>query len=787
MKGNVPEVLRKHFDNVLILDAWIQWASNPTSASAGYALEENYSMIRSNLMERYLISAEDAEQYVQTLRYETSSLTTLGYNIDDLRKGILEEARSSGIWTKNMKEKLQQSSPDARKAVYLLLYLVSQSYFRSYPDSDYESHSFEMDSWARFLMRFRAFYSAAYGLTFSKSIEEELFRVGLWNKLWYKPCRSPGKIEVVMVPLPMLDELDFNEADMTQKADVGQLIEQLFRDCLFEKLAFIDEVAKAPFGIRRFKQEVPSVEGIVAISGKDGYEVAISPFLLEHAKDLLNSHKQKMIHDYDEKIEKALAQMCDEKWPECECTCKAKGQQSLWQIDSASYSPFYVYLTPWLTEADLTTLFPDKDLSAIFFVLKQPIPAIKRTLSTKIAAFRYLEVLSPSGDGFQCWKATGERFGHIERTIELIESSLKSSNTKNELSNIVDSDSKQWDLFISHASEDKDEIVRPLVAALMKEGFVVWYDEFTLTVGDSLRKSIDKGLACSKYGVVVLSKNFFEKDWPQKELDGLDAREKEGRKVILPIWHKVDSEYIKKYSPMLAGRLGIPTSKGVPAIVDGIMKVVTPTDAKRARSIRDRMKSALDLASSMNKESITDFAKVQTYGKIEQMLTDLLAGIAYFDLYENKYNDTIFDFVEISILERPEEESKRLSEIFMEWFFQTVTPYKKDKLLSVFAELAKMPFFREIVARKKMVSSFVAEFGISGSYNDAAANAEILYDLQALLSEEDLEKIADFTSENTQIRDSWGAENYLKKLLGYVERRFGKEKTDEIRKRMKRA
>ena len=84
----------------------------------------------------------------------------------------------------------------------------------------------------------------------------------------------------------------------------------------------------------------------------------------------------------------------------------------------------------------------------------------------------------------------------------------------------VKKNNKEWDLFICHASEDKKEIVRPLVKALIKEGFRVWYDEFTLTMGDRLRRSIDKGLAQSKYGIVILSPNFFKKNWPQTELNG---------------------------------------------------------------------------------------------------------------------------------------------------------------------------------------------------------------------------------------------------------------------------
>jgi len=82
-----------------------------------------------------------------------------------------------------------------------------------------------------------------------------------------------------------------------------------------------------------------------------------------------------------------------------------------------------------------------------------------------------------------------------------------------------------WDAFISHASEDKDSFVRPLATALASFGVNIWYDEFTLELGDSLSQSIDKGLAKSRYGVVVLSKSFMSKSWPQRELSGLVARE----------------------------------------------------------------------------------------------------------------------------------------------------------------------------------------------------------------------------------------------------------------------
>jgi hypothetical protein len=71
---------------------------------------------------------------------------------------------------------------------------------------------------------------------------------------------------------------------------------------------------------------------------------------------------------------------------------------------------------------------------------------------------------------------------------------------------------RRWDVFICHASEDKDNFARPLAEGLRREGLSVWFDEFTLKVGDSLRRSIDHGLGYSRFGVVVLSPAFFAKE-----------------------------------------------------------------------------------------------------------------------------------------------------------------------------------------------------------------------------------------------------------------------------------
>jgi hypothetical protein len=143
-----------------------------------------------------------------------------------------------------------------------------------------------------------------------------------------------------------------------------------------------------------------------------------------------------------------------------------------------------------------------------------------------------------------------------------------------------------WDVFISHAKEDKKQVAQPLAHELRKRGLTVWYDEFSLTLGDGLRQTIDEGLAKSRFGVVVLSVKFFAKEWTKRELEGLISRETGAGKVVLPILHGVSYDDLARFSPILAGRLGIKSEEGVSAMADAIEKAIRGqtglADSKRA-------------------------------------------------------------------------------------------------------------------------------------------------------------------------------------------------------------
>ncbi len=132
------------------------------------------------------------------------------------------------------------------------------------------------------------------------------------------------------------------------------------------------------------------------------------------------------------------------------------------------------------------------------------------------------------------------------------------------------------DVFISYASEDKDSAARPLYEGLLEHGLDVWFDETELTLGDSLLRKIDDGLARCRFGVVILSEAFFQKTWPERELAGLVAREtSSGNKAVLPVWHGVDREAVARYSPILADRLAAGTEGGIDRVVRSILEVVS--------------------------------------------------------------------------------------------------------------------------------------------------------------------------------------------------------------------
>jgi hypothetical protein len=145
-----------------------------------------------------------------------------------------------------------------------------------------------------------------------------------------------------------------------------------------------------------------------------------------------------------------------------------------------------------------------------------------------------------------------------------------------------------WDAFICHAYEDKSEIAKPLFEKLTKSGAKVWYDDFVLKIGDSIREKVDHGLSKSNFGVVILSPNFFNKKWTQYELNSLITLELSSNKILLPIWHKVTKVDVLRYSPLLADKFAISSDIGVDNIVNKLIEVIQPiSQNEKAKELID--------------------------------------------------------------------------------------------------------------------------------------------------------------------------------------------------------
>ncbi|NOU24803.1 MAG: toll/interleukin-1 receptor domain-containing protein [Methylotenera sp.] len=130
--------------------------------------------------------------------------------------------------------------------------------------------------------------------------------------------------------------------------------------------------------------------------------------------------------------------------------------------------------------------------------------------------------------------------------------------------------------FISHDSRDKDVLVRELASTLQKMLCPVWYDEYSLIAGQSLRESIEKGLRECKKCVLVLSPSFLANGgWTKAEFDSIFTREiMEKQNVIVPVWHNVSKEEIYQYSPRLVDKVGISSTLGIEEVARRILRAV---------------------------------------------------------------------------------------------------------------------------------------------------------------------------------------------------------------------
>ncbi len=172
---------------------------------------------------------------------------------------------------------------------------------------------------------------------------------------------------------------------------------------------------------------------------------------------------------------------------------------------------------------------------------------------------------------------------------------------------VMPGDIEHWDAFVSHAWEDKETFVRPLVESLGRLGVSLWYDEVSLKLGDSLSGSIDRGIAKSRNGIVVVSPAFLQKKWPEAELHALITRRIGDKLKLLPIWHNVGSAEVAAISPLLADLVALQTAgRTAQDVAIALLAGIRP-----------------DLYESMGRSQLEKLATGRAFEELEEELTDL--------------------------------------------------------------------------------------------------------------------------------------------------------------------
>ena len=132
----------------------------------------------------------------------------------------------------------------------------------------------------------------------------------------------------------------------------------------------------------------------------------------------------------------------------------------------------------------------------------------------------------------------------------------------------------EYDAFISHAVEDKIPIANELCAKLERAGLKIWYSGKELGVGDSIEKTIERGLNRSRYGIVIFSPTYLAKNWTIREFYTLLAKEIEEQKVILPVLYNITLDELKNKDLVMADRFAVNSEKGIDFVVDRLVNEI---------------------------------------------------------------------------------------------------------------------------------------------------------------------------------------------------------------------
>jgi hypothetical protein len=297
-----------------------------------------------------------------------------------------------------------------------------------------------------------------------------------------------------------------------------------------------------------------------------------------------------------------------------------------------------------------------------------------------------------------------------------------------------------YDVFISHAVEDKIPLANELAARLEQEGLKVWYSSNALRVGNSITQTVHEGLDNSRFGVVILSKTYLSKNWTLREFFELLARHREGKKTILPVLLDVTAKDLAEKDLTMADLFAVPAERGLDYIVKTLLSEIrqeTSLTDSQAKTSKPNLKWTIAALLLALVAALAVFllkkpaaATMPNQAEIEQLVAD------HVRLTQQKVDNYLAE-----IRARPNTKAALQEDVLRKWtaFKDTKSYYRNTYIFS--------NFITTIQSKKNVNSALMLDVENLGPFNSYAFQNPIIYMREA---EDNDQSTVNYVFVNTQ-------------------------------------
>ena len=416
--NKLVDMLRQYSTDVVMLDGFWQWSSNPTSYSAGYALAQNYDYIKANLRRRYGLTTDNTEEIVNRLKTECEKLAQ-SIDVYEIRRQIYLVLRGDlGVPLRSqVSSRVERASLSTRCAVALVSLLRTQSV----PDYTLDTLFNEPASVLQALLR--AVLGAIPGSLVSsyRDLLDELITCGVINRLYYLSTKGNQRDEYVYgLTVPVLDLAAV--ISKHEPLDASSYIALLFERRLLEQARTLEEIANgrergvpgiqeySPYGRVGQPQDLITAKGIIGLfeyfidHGKH-IIAAVNPLVRNNVLETLSGTKEQRLSGIKKQIREGLKALRDKEWPATElATLKDIPGCTVWRLESVGKPRLFINFSNWLSEGDLLFLrgtSADTGDNFLFILSDQSLPSVDRVLKGSLKWWERLSItiMIPSEKG----------------------------------------------------------------------------------------------------------------------------------------------------------------------------------------------------------------------------------------------------------------------------------------------------------------------------------------------------------------------------------------------------